>query len=70
MQPDEAMVQVADAPDSLVMLEAMRLGVEKALANHHAQGVSIITWDASAQRIVEVPADEIPAWTKATAEKP
>ena len=66
MRPDETAVQEPRATEGLTMLEAMKLGVDQALLDHQAQGVPIITWDADAKRIVEVPADQIPAWIEAT----
>ncbi len=65
MRPDETSVQEPQTSDELPMLEAMKLGVDQALRNHQDQGVSIITWDRSTERIVEVPADQIPEWSEA-----
>ena len=66
MRPDEtAGIHEPRATDGLTMLEAMKLGVDQALRDHQTQGVPIITWDADAKRIVEVPADQIPAWIEA-----
>ena len=66
MRLDEAKVQEISVRDSAAMLEAMGRGVAQALQKHQDLGVPIITWDAKAQRIVEVPAADIPAWIKAT----
>ncbi len=65
MRPDETTMREPHMSDDLSMLEAMKLGVDQALRNHQDRGVSIITWDRSAGRIVEVPADQIPEWIEA-----
>lgn len=66
MRPDEAVIQDVRIPRGQAMLDAMRLGVRKALQEHHERGVPIITWDAQKQEIVEIPAEQIPAWLEAT----
>ena len=62
MRPDEANIKEVPARDAGSMLAAMKRGVAEALRKHRDQGVSIITWDAANQQIVEVPPDQIPNW--------
>lgn len=66
MRPDEITTQQPPIPEGPEMLEAMREGVLEALNKHQDEGVSIITWDRQAKRTVEIPADQIDAWIRAT----
>ena len=62
MPPEKSTIQEVPTLDKAAMLAAMELGVAEALRKHRDQGVSIITWDAESQQIVETPADQIPSW--------